>query len=177
MSGALIQLLRSRWLSWMIHAGLWILLYLSATRLGGKASIFHESQAPSSSAQQVIVPMAKLDQLFSSPTIMRSVTTATNLPTPFFTRFFVPTPQVPPPAPTTRKLEVIYQGFYQTEEGPRYAVFNLAGGLMVAKIGGLVATNVYVAAANLQTAVLTNTTAQTNTLTLNTKKEIEVPIK
>ena len=48
---------------------------------------------------------------------------------------------------------------------------------MVARVGALVATNVYVANAGLGTVVLTNTTAQTNVLALNAKNEIEVPIR
>jgi hypothetical protein len=177
MSAALTQVLRSRWLTWFVHVGLWILLYLAAIKLGGKAPAFHEGLPASSPAVQVILPVPKLDPLFSPAVISKSVSSPTNVPNPFFTRFFVPAPPVAPPAPTTRKLDVIYQGFYQTENGPRFAVLSVAGGLMVAKIGALVATNVYVADASLQSVVLTNTSAQTNILTLNTKKEIEVPIR
>jgi hypothetical protein len=177
MSASPSQIMRSRWFSFLIHAGLWVLLYLALTNLGGKAPVYREG-AFMSSPPQTIVPVAKMDSLFSSALLLKAINTPTNCPNPFFTRYFVPPPTpVPPPPPTTRKLEVTYQGFYQTADGPKHAVLNLAGGLMVARVGALVATNVYVADANMQQVVLTNTAAQTNVLTLNTKKEIEVPIK
>jgi len=97
---------------------------------------------------------------------------------PFFTRHFIPPPTpAPPPPPTTRKIDVTYQGFYQTTNGPKFAVLKVAEGIMVAKIGALVATNVYVAQASLTNVILTNLTARTNILPLNTKTEIEVPIR
>ena len=48
---------------------------------------------------------------------------------------------------------------------------------MVTPVGAKVVTNWFVAEATLQSLTLTNLTAQTNVLTLNAKKEIEVPIQ
>jgi len=175
MPTALTQLLRSRWLAWCVHGSLWLLLYLTAIKLGGKTPAIHEVVGSSSTAQ-TIAPVTKLDPLFS-PGVMLKAVSGTNLPNPFFTRHFVPPAPVAPPPPTTRKLEVTYQGFYQTEAGPKFAVINLAGGLAVTKVGALLATNWYVAEATFQSVLLTNTAKQTNLLTLNTKKEIEVPIR
>ena len=54
---------------------------------------------------------------------------------PFFTRYFVPVPS-PATRPTTRKIEVTYQGFYQTGDGPKHAIFKLAERFMVASDRG-----------------------------------------
>ncbi|HEY5911874.1 MAG TPA: hypothetical protein VJA21_14825 [Verrucomicrobiae bacterium] len=173
---AALQILRSRWFALCVHAALWVVLYLAVLNLRGKAPGFSESAA-SALQPQPSLPVGKLDALFASGQISQAISNPTNIPSPFFTRYFVPPAPAPPPAPTTRKIEITYQGFYQTTDGPKHAVLSVAGGLMVAQVGALVATNVYVADADLRSVVLTNTAAQTNTLTLNTKKEIEVPIR
>jgi hypothetical protein len=176
MASGLIQILRNRWFTLAVHGGLWLLLYFSAVNLGGKAPGFHEGQGPST-LLAATVPVAKVEPLFTPGLLPKTILNPTNAPNPFFTTHFVPPTPAPAPPPTTRKLDVTYQGYYQSGEGPKYAVINLAGGLMVAQVGGLVATNVYVAEADMMSVVLTNTAHQTNTLTLNTKKEIEVPIR
>jgi hypothetical protein len=173
---SLLQILRSRWFTWCIHGGLWLLLYFAVSHLGGRTPQFREGSG-AAIPQQATVPVAKLEPLFAPGYVRKTIYNPTNAANPFFTKYFVPATPAPPPPPTTRKIEVTYQGYYQTADGPKYAVLTVAGGLMVAPVGGLVATNVYVADANMQAVILTNTTAQTNTLTLNAKKEIEVPIK
>jgi hypothetical protein len=89
---------------------------------------------------------------------------------------------VAPAAPTTRKFELTYQGFYGGGDRPKYTVVKIADvklgdSFVVSPLGGKVISNVFVADASFQALVLTNTTAQTNILLLNVKKEIEVPIQ
>ncbi len=172
----LLQLLRSRWAVFCLHAVFWLLLYLALAHLGGSTPAFREGTTQAS-ASPPLVPIAKLEPLFARDQIRQAICNPTNTPNPFFTTYFVPPAPAPPPSPTTRKIEVTYQGFYQTADGPKHAVLNVAGGLMIARVGALVATNVYVADASLLSVILTNTTAQTNVLSLNTKKEIEVPVR
>ena len=81
------------------------------------------------------------------------------------------------PVPTTRKIEVTYQGFYESGDGPRQVIVKVGEAFIVAPIGARVATNLFVSTATMQTLTLTNLAAQTNILSLNTKKEIEVPIQ
>ena len=171
-----LQLMRSRWFALCLHVALWVCLYLALVNLGGKAPPFGDA-AVSNHLPQPTLPIARLAPLFGATQILQAIPNPTNALNPFFTRYFVPPAPPPPPPPTTRKIEVTYQGFYQTADGPKHAVLNVAGGLMVARVGALVATNVYVADASLMNVVLTNTAAQTNILALNTKKEIEVPIR
>jgi hypothetical protein len=169
-----LQLFRSRGFAWFVQGGLWCLLYLAAINLGGKAPEYSVASA-SSAPPQSAAPVARLDPLFASVSPGNLIRPSdTNAPNPFFTRYFVPPPS--PAPPTTRKIEVTYQGFYQTGDGPKSAVLKLGDSFVVARVGTSVATNVYVADASLQEVTLTNGSQKT-VVPLNAKKEIEVPFK
>lgn len=167
----LMQMLRSRGLAVCVHAGLWLLLYLAAVSYGGKAPAFRDSEAFSSPAQSP-VPVSKLERLFAADAWPRDLV-GTNLANPFFTRHFIPAPT---PAPTTRKVEITYLGFYQTDGAAKQVVVKLADAFVVKPIGANVTTNWLLAEATLQALSLTNRTGQSTLLPLDTKKEIEVPI-
>jgi hypothetical protein len=171
MKAFVAQLLRSRWLAAGTHVGLWLLLYLALLTLGGKLPPLHDADV-SAAPTQSPVPVASLYDLFSADAWPR-LAGNTNAVEPFFTRHFIPSP-IPPP--TTRKIEVTYQGFYQAGTGPKQALIKLGATFVVSPIGAAIATNLFVADATFQTLTLTNRAAQTNLLSLNAKKEIEVPI-
>ena len=170
-----MQAMRSRWFALGTHAGLWCVVYLAVTHLGGKTPDFRIADS-SATPPPGPVPVSKMDGLFSSGQwpIPPSATNGLN---PFFTSYFVPVPSPAPPEPTTRKIEVTYQGFYEAGDDIRHAVVKVADTFVVASIGAPIATNLFVADANLQNLMLTNLNAQTNVLLLNAKKEIEIPIK
>jgi hypothetical protein len=171
---ALSQALRSRWFVVGAHAVFWVLLYFALTGVGGKSPDFREAQAFSTPSQSP-APIAKLDKLFAAGVWPKALGDTNSL-NPFFTRHFIP-PQTPaPPPPTTRKIEVTYQGYFQTGDGPRQAMVKLGDAFLVASVGAKLTANVFAAEATMQTLTLTNLTAQTNIIQLNTKKEIEVPI-
>jgi len=163
---------RSRWFVTCVHASLWLLLYLAVTTLGGKAPAFRDAEAVTNPPQS-LPPVAGLERLFS-PQGWPTSLTATNTLSPFYTRYF--TPPTPPP-PTTRTIEVTYQGFYQSGDGPKHTIFKLGDAYMVAPIGTRIATNLFVAGATMEALTLTNLAAETNILPLNTKKEIVVPVQ
>jgi hypothetical protein len=173
MTPAIIQTLRGRWLAIATHAGLWVLLLLSVRHLGGNTPLFREAN-PSFAPPQTAAPVARLDALYSSAQSFRPPANA-DLVNPFLTRYFGPAPAGPPP--TTRRIELTYQGFFQTADGPTRAIVKLGDAFIVADVGALVETNLFVAQATMQTLTLTNRAAQTNVLTLNSKKELEVPLK
>lgn len=176
MPSVLLHALRSRWFALVVHACLWVLLYLVITNAGGHPPPFHDSTAATLPAQSP-APVGQLGQLFATASWPKPGA-ATNSLNPFFTRYFVPAPSpAPPPPPTTRKIDFTYQGFYEAGDGPKNAVLKVGDAFVIARVGALVATNLYVAQATMQSVTLTNLAAQTNLLLLNTKKEIEVPLK
>ena len=164
--------LRNRWFVTCVHAGLWLLLYLAVTGLGGKDPSYRETESVTNLPHSP-VPVTGLERLFSSGIWPKSLV-STNRLDPFVTRYFIP-PVAPPP--TTRKIEVTYQGFYQTDGGAKNTIFKLGDVFLVAPIGTRIATNLFIADATMQTLTLTNLAAQTNVLSLNVKKEIVVPIQ
>lgn len=174
MPSATLHMLRSRWLAWGVHLGLWLLLYLAVIHTGGKTPELTEASA-SVPAALVVVPVGRIDSLFT-PGQWPTPLARTKGINPFFTSHFVP-PSVPtPPAPTTKKIDATYQGFFQTGDSPKQAIVKIGDAFVVACIGAAVVTNHFVAEATMQNLILTNA-AQTNTLLLNVKRELEVPIK
>jgi hypothetical protein len=167
MKPAIAKMMRSRWLTACVHAGLWLVLGLAVTHLGGKAFDSREADS-SANPPQCPVPVARLERLFS-PGVWPKGLVDKNALNPFTP------PQAPPP--TTRKIELTYQGFYQTGDGPKHAIFKLGDAFMAAPIGARVATNLFIAEATMQALTLTNQATQTNLLPLNVKKEIVVPIQ
>jgi hypothetical protein len=151
---------------------LWLLLYLAITNLGGKTPDFRDGYAVANPPQNS-APVAGLERLFS-PGVWPKALVNTNALNPFFTPYFVPPA---PPPPTTRKIEVTYQGFYQTGDVSKHIVFKLGDAFEVAPIGARIATNLFIAEATMQSLTLTNLAAQTNILPLNTKKELVVPLQ
>jgi len=164
--------LRNRWFVVGVHAGLWLLLYLILTHLGGKAPDFQVADAAPNPLQSP-APVAGLESLFS-PTVWPKSLNETNLLNSFFTRYFVPPT---PPPPTTRKIQVTYQGFYQSGAGLKQTIFKLDEAYGVAPIGARITNDLFIADATIQALTLTNQAAQSNIVFLNAKKEITIPIK
>jgi len=170
----LVQIIRSRWFAVGVHAGLWVLLFLAATRFGAKAPALRDA-VPLSAPAQSPAPVTKLERL-SSPGIWPRIIVDTNATSLFFTRHFIPQPAPAPPPPTTRKIEITYLGFYQTEASSRQVAVKLADAFVIKPVGVRVTTNWFFGEATVQALTLTNVAGQTNLLPLNTKKEIEVPV-
>jgi hypothetical protein len=117
-----------------------------------------------------------MDSLFS-PSQWPNLQALTNLSNPFFTTHFIPAVAPVPPPPTTRKVEVTYQGFYEASDSVKHAIVKVGDIFVAAVAGAPITTNLYIADASLQNLMLTNQAAQTNLILLNVKKEIEVPIQ
>ncbi len=177
MPTTLLQTLRSRWFAITVHAGLWLLVYLVLTHLGGKPPDFRETRFVAAPATSTPPSFDRLVTLFS-PAEWPKPLSVTNGPDPFMTRYFVPPPTpAPPPPPTSRKIEVTYLGFYQTADNPQDAIVKVADSFVIARVGRPIETNLFVAQAKMQSLLLTNLAAQTNLVLLNVKKQIEVPIR
>jgi len=171
----LVQLLKSRWFAIATHVGLWLLLILAVTTFGGNAPALRDAVALSAPAQSP-VPVAKLERL-SAPSAWPTILPDTNMTTLFFTKHFVPKPVPAPPPPTTRKIEIIYNGFYEMVGGSRQVYLRLAGAITNMPVGAHVSTNWLIGPATVFSLTLTNLAGQTTLLPLNDKKEIEVPIQ
>jgi len=164
--------LRSRWFATAVHLGLWLLLALTLARLGGTSLPYTETAAFTAPAQS-IVPVGRITGLFDSASHARRSAPAGEA-SAFATAYFVPPA---PPAPTTRKLEITYLGFYQTGDDPRRVFIKADNALRVSGMGDQIAPNLYVAAAAMQTLTMTNAAAETNVFGLNVKKAVEVPLR
>jgi hypothetical protein len=175
MRTALSQTLSSRWLAGAVHAGLWVLVYLSASGLGGKTPIFREADGtlppPPSPA-----PVARLDPLLARG-VWPNLAPRTNALNAFYTRHFTPPPKPAPPPPTTRMIELTYLGYYETEGTTKTVMARLADAFLVAPVGTRLTANLFAADAGMESLTLTNAAAQTNLIKLNTKKQLEVPIQ
>ncbi len=172
MPPVLNKALRNRWFVVGLHACLWCLLYLAVANLRGKAPDYREADVTGNSPPSP-APVAGLERLFS-PGVWPASLIETNTLNPFFTRYFAP-PALPPP--TTRKIEVTYQGFYQTANSLKQSIFKLGDTFVAAPVGTKIAPELFIADASMQAMTLTNVAAQTNIVPLNTKREIIVPIK
>ena len=172
MPPVITKALRNRWFVVGVHAGLWFLLYVTLTHLGGKAPDFREADAVANPPQSP-APVAGLERLFL-PGIWPKTLVQTNLLNPFYTTYFdLP----PPPPPTTRKINVAYNGFSQINEGIKQVGYKLDNVFNIAPIGTQIATELFIADATIQTLMLTNVAAQTNIIGWNTNKDIIIPIK
>ena len=175
MKQPLLQTLKNRWFAALIHAAIWVTVLLAAVGLTGKMPDVHEQEAFSAPAQDP-VPVAKLGQMLAQD-VWPKRPSGTNYAGAFYTRYFVPPPVQAPPEPTTKKFDLTYQGFFRAGEGVAQAIIKIGDGFVVSPVGGRVISNLFVGDASFQALLLTNTSAQTNILLLNTKKEVEVPIK
>lgn len=163
--------LRSRWFAALIHVGLWLLLILALAALGGRTPRFSAATTPGAASPDP-VPTGIIQRLFSARLPLDKLN-ATNLSNPFFTRHFEP-PVVP--APTTRKVELTYHGFYQTTDGPMTALLKVGENIVPVAVGARALADLFVADISFPTLVLTNAASLTNALPLNTKKVVDVPL-
>lgn len=188
MSQDLVKLgetLRSRWFSIGLHVGLWLLVLLVVKDSSPGGGTLRFSNARATPNAPLPVPVAKLSGLFARGKSAEAPVASGN-PHFFATTHFVPRtppPTVssptapPPPPPTTWKLELTYQGFFRTGDGPKHAILRLPEKLVSIPVGSMVVSNLFVLDATPQTLTLTNTATQTNLLPLNAKQVIEVPLK
>lgn len=165
--------LRSRWFSAVVHAGLWLMLLLIITGMGKRTDIYRESR---STLEQITppVPAVKLEELFSPGVWPKQVVNSNQLSAFATTNFFAP-PPTPPPPPARPVMELTYQGYFQTAGSPKRVLIRLGDSLRSVPVGGMVTSNFFVAEATGMILTLTNSTAQTNLLSLNKKKIMELP--
>jgi hypothetical protein len=174
MKPSLTTILGNRVLTLSVHVLLWALLYLTVLGLRGSAPPYRESTAASEPARN-LKPVVGLHRLYSAAA--PPVPADTNVMNAFYTRYFMPSPIPAPPSPTTRKIELVYQGFYEAGPGPKQVVVKMGERILISPIGSRLIANLYAAQATITSLVLTNPAAATNMLSLSIGKQIEVPIQ
>jgi hypothetical protein len=162
---------RSLWLSLLVVAGLALLLLAAATRLGGRMPGLTPLREQPRTIQRAL-PDAQVAQWFSLPLLTR-LAPATNSVNPFYTLYFEPKP--PPPPPPTKKVELLFQGWYQASSGERLAYVKLGEALLTLTNGAKVVADHAIKDIGLRTLTLTNAAGQTNVLEFNVKKALDVP--
>lgn len=168
------ETLRSRWFSAALHGGLWLLLLLAVMGIGGRRPQFSETEADTA-ALHTPVPVAKMEKLFALDNLPKQVVSADSQ-NAFATSYFLP-PSIPVVPLTMRRVELTYQGYFETIGTPRRALMRFGDQLVSIPVGQLIVSNLGVSEAAFQTLTLTNIAGQTNLLKVNTKQEVEVPLK
>ena len=160
MKTLLAHLLASRWFVMVVHCALWGLLYLTVANLSGTAPRFRDGRA-TSPPRSSLLPADAIGGCFSTPLPVPVDTNATN---PFHTIHFQPRQAPAPPPPTTRKIELTYLGYYQTDTGLRQAIVQFEGAFLVSSVGSKITANLFAADDRMQSLVVTNPAAQTTSL-------------
>src|SRR5688572_29247776 len=163
---------QERLLAVLLLSGLTALLVFAALSLGGSMPELPPPKRGAGAAQR-LVPVGGVDALFAASTIAQLAPPAKML-SPFYTTYYQP-PR--PQAPTTRKVELTYQGFVETAAGERRAFIRTGDTLFVGPVGSKVLADLVVAEITTRTLTLTNSAATTNVLEFNARKELEVPVQ
>lgn len=159
--------------------GALVLLVMTASELGGELPNRAELKSRPN-PMDVTVMVRKIETLFA-PATLTSLRPVTNGVSPFYTTHFQP-PGPPPKAPdsastnsATKKIQLTYQGVYQTAAGEKKAFVKVGDKTVVGSVGAKIVSDWTVAEIALRTLILKNAAAQTNLLEFNMPKEIEVP--
>lgn len=169
---------KHRWVAISAMGGLLLLLVLTLWNWGDEVPerpVVKERRSEPWPA----VSVEGVQKLFS----VDAVTPALSLvhgPSPFYTTYFQP-PPAPKPAdpapPTTRQVELVYQGFYEMSMSQRKAFLKMDGRSQVTSIGTPVAGGFAVHAIDFGTLTLTNAAGETNVLLFNEPKTLEIPVQ
>lgn len=149
-----------------------VLLFLLLSQLGGK--IPERPALPSFAFRSFkSVKTAPITELLSSR-IYGRLQPATNQANPFYSiQLFPPTP----PPPKTRKVEVVYQGFFSTSHGEKFAYVLTNNALLIGQVGASVVTNLNIADMNMAGLILKDPAGKEVFLPFNTKQNLEVPVQ
>lgn len=154
-----------------------VLLLLGAGQLGGNLPRFPYPKSGATNALEAIhfPSIDKIESLLQSGAWPRLQTGASAV-NPFFTTHFLPPPPPPPPKPpATRKVEVMFQGFFETAEGRKHAFIKVGENLQFGPEGMQIVADLAIKEIGLRTLTLTNRAAQATVLEFNQKQTLEVP--
>jgi hypothetical protein len=120
-----------------------------------------------------------VNRLFSTEELVR-LQPAPDTINPFYTAHFEPPPKPkpkpPPPAAKTRKVNLLYQGFFKTAGGEPMAYVLVDKETVVGTIGAKVVADYEIAGISMQGLTLKGGEDET-VLPFREEKQIEIPIK
>jgi len=160
---------RDRWIATLLLVGLLTLLVLVLSDYGIGLPQFPR---PARESENSLIPIseAQLEELLAPGGV--PVLRSTNLSNPFFTAHFQP-PK--PPPPTTRKVSMIYQGFFQSTDGDKQAFVRVDDANLTVALGAPIVADLAVSEINVRTLTVTNSASRTNVLEFNQTVSLEVP--
>ena len=171
------RLENSRTFSIALLVGAFLLLVLALSDLGGE--LRERAELKSRSVPLNAMVLARKMELLFNPAAIQAFRPATNgLPIVYTMHFQPPPPPpapAPPPAPTMKKVQLTFQGVYQTADGVKKAFIKVGEELVVGALGAKVVADWAVAEIALRTLTLKDAASQTNILEFSVAKEIEVP--
>ncbi len=160
---------RDRWFATLLLVALLVLLALVLRDYGVGLPRFPKSSHRPGAA---LLPVTKdqLDELVAPSAV--PALHSTNLSNPFFTAYFQPPA---PPAPTTRKVNMIYLGFFETTDGEKQAFVRVDDADLTATLGRPIVADLSISEINVRTLTLTNSASRTNVLEFDKSTSVEVP--
>lgn len=153
------------------------LLVLVVSNLGGELPNRTELKGRSNSTD-VAMLVRKMEATISPATLAASHL-ATSGVSPFYTTHFQPpapptkTPSAVAAKPAAKKIQLVFQGVYQTAAGEKKAFVKVGDAMVVGTVGTKVVSDWTIAEIALRTLTLKNSAAQTNILEFKVAKEIE----
>ena len=156
-------------------AGLTLLLVLTIMNMAGAPASQQRVSARVSTGQETAaVRRAGFHCDPRSFASARAVTPSTNA---FYTTAFLPpAPPANPKPPTSKTVEVVYQGVFESSSGTREALVRVTETTTYLRLGSTLASDWAVASISLRELVVTNRSHRTVTLPFSRKTSLEVPI-
>lgn len=161
---------RDRWIASLLLVGLLVLLLLVLRDYGVGLPRFPQPQRHPDTAMFPLSDQS-WEEMLANAAVPRLH--ATNAISPFFTTHFQP-PK--PPAPTTRLVNMIYQGYFQSTDGDKQAFVRVDDVDRTIALGQALIADLAVSAIQTRTLTLTNSAARTNLLEFNQSVSVEVPV-
>jgi hypothetical protein len=159
---------RNLWISLVLLGGLAVIVLAVPFWLGGRLPELRPLSPTDEPPHEWFAELHAADWFATNS--LRRLATTTNVGDPFFTRFFLPLP--PPP---TKRVDLLYQGCFESSEGIRKAYIRLGDQLFVLTNGAKLVADRVVKDIGMGELILTNAAGATNLALFNVKTNLEVP--
>lgn len=162
---------RSLWISTVAFLGLVTLAVLTLWRLGGDVPALKPLGSATNRLSTDWLGFAAAQRWFELGELTGLVR-QTNQPNPFYTAYFQP-----PPPPSTKRVELTYLGFVESEDRPRRALIQVDNATRLLSAGATVVADHIIVDIARRNLILTNRAGATNVLEFRIKKLLEIPAR